>query len=335
VTCSTGLTVCADGCADLSTDPHHCGTCDHDCLGGACVSSACLPSVIATNQQAPWSIAVLGNVVYCNVVYWTNDKNPGSVVSCPLSGCPGGPTVIASNQASPARLAVDSSNICFTNFDDGTVARCPLTGCGAAPTVLATGQTQPMGITFFGSSVYWVDSAGNGDNAVRTCPSAGCGSSPTTLTTVAGSGGLRTVVTDGTSLYFTTAGGSVYASPLSGGAARPLATNQNAPYFIALHGADLYWTNSGASGGVATCATSSCSPKSIASAPGAFGLAIDDSAIYWTTSSGYIMSCPLSGCGPGPRVLASGQASPFGIALDATAVYWTNTADGTVRKLAK
>jgi hypothetical protein len=190
-----------------------------------------------------------------------------------------------------------------------------------------------MGIAVHGDVVYWLDSDLAGDNALRSCLVSGCPAGPNTLAT--NLHGPRTLVADDTHLYWTSAGGYVATYPLAGGSVTTLATGQSGAYFVAVHGTNLYWTNDSDPGTVMSIALPSGAPVVMASVPKSLGLAADDTGIYFTTEQGFVMTCPLSGCAAGPRILASAQAAPFAIVVDAAAVYWTNSGDGTVRKLAK
>ncbi len=50
--------------ADLKTDPHHCGRCGHDCLGGRCLDGMCDARMLAGNLPAPLAIAAFSGWVY-------------------------------------------------------------------------------------------------------------------------------------------------------------------------------------------------------------------------------------------------------------------------------
>src|SRR5580700_8934554 len=42
--------------AEVGTDPHNCGRCGHDCLGGACAGGACEAVVLYAGSDTPTSI---------------------------------------------------------------------------------------------------------------------------------------------------------------------------------------------------------------------------------------------------------------------------------------
>ena len=60
---------------------------------------------------------------------------------------------IASGQCDPVRIAVDATNVYWTNYGSGTVMKVPL--AGGVATTLASGMTGPLGIVVDATSVYW------------------------------------------------------------------------------------------------------------------------------------------------------------------------------------
>src|SRR5690242_5272315 len=86
------------------------------------------PIPLAVDQLNAWAIALDDDFVY-----WTNNVNSpgGHVLRCAKTGCPQGPTLIASGLGYPWSIAVDSFFVYWTNREDGTVAKCPVgSTCG-------------------------------------------------------------------------------------------------------------------------------------------------------------------------------------------------------------
>jgi hypothetical protein len=317
--------------ADLTADPRNCGRAGHDCGLGDCSAGVCQPFAYATGEPGPWGLAIDSNNIY-----WTNDVAPGSLKSCPLTGCPAsGPTTIWSAATEITRVAVDSSNIYFTQFSQGEVDMCPLSGCGAAPMQIATGESQPMGITAGNGTVYWAVSGGTEIHQRAIAGGA-------TLT-FANTSGPRTLAVDGSSLYWVSAGGEVGTCaqlPAPCPSSTDLASAESSPYLLSIYNGDIYWSNNvSGTGSIAKCSISGCGgvPTTVTPADFPFGIAVDASGIYWDAggSSGVVLHCPLSGCAAGPEVLATGQNAPFTLLADARFLYWTNSGDGRVMVLAK
>jgi len=312
----------------VASDPRNCGRIAHDCGGGACSAGICQPFSYTTGEPLPWGLAV-----DATNVYWTNDLAPGSVRACPLAGCgANGPVTLASDSTAITRMAVDSSSVYFTLFDLGTVEMCPLAGCSGTPTTVTIGDFQPMGVAIGGGNIYWAVSGGT---EIHGRAIAGG-----TIFTLANTSGPRTLVTDSTSISYVSAGGEVGRCPLDVCLSpQILASGQASPYFITLYNGDAYWSNNmSPNGSIAKCAVTGCGGNPTLITPSDFplGIAVDATGIYWVagTSSGFVLHCPLSGCGAGPAVLATRQNQPFSLVMDLTTVYWTD-AGGSVNAVAK
>jgi hypothetical protein len=283
------------GCGNTQVDPHNCGMCGHDCLGGACSAGACvsLPAgILATGQGNPGAIAV-----DATDVYWTN----------------GG--------TSPSHNAKSGGPI-----REGSVMKCAKTGCGNTPTVVASGLCLANQIALDDTSVYWSSYYG-----VMKCAKSGCGSSPTTLASVS-AGGLAI---DSTSLYFFDLhAGAVEKVALAGGPIVVLATGLNLPFQLTADATRVYWTDM-QGGYVQACSKEGCgsSPTVIAAGQTALvGVGVGGGNVYFTNSNplslGAVLSCPVGSCAA-PSVFAGQESNPIGFAVDAAGLYWYVTDDGS------
>ncbi len=111
---------------------------------------------IATGLHLPGALAV-----GADRVYWAENYSSGTIRSCPIAGCAGEPTTLATEQPYPNGLAVDQAHAYwFTTADPngngpGQILECPLSGCGSSPTVLATDQPSPTDLAIDSSFVFW------------------------------------------------------------------------------------------------------------------------------------------------------------------------------------
>ncbi len=317
-TCSGGKctcpgTTCGMSCVDVKTDPNNCGGCGKVCDGGGCSDGKCSsPSSIDSSAGTPSAITVDSANVYFL------DATGGNVVKVPIAG--GAPVTLATGQtASPAGIAIDATNVYWTNKgtntcssgdagtctynQDGTVVQVPI--AGGTPVTLATGQDFPVGITVMQSIVYWVN----------------------------------------------TNGGTVMSTPAGGGPVVTLAAGQPSPWAIASSTLtqSIYWLDRGTvqnehhDGALVRmtpepAAEPDAGPINLMAAnlldPTA--LAVDTATIYWTSqgteAAGYkdgaVLKLPITG--GNPTFVALGQGGPSSVVVDSKNVYWTNAASGTV-----
>jgi hypothetical protein len=237
----------------------------------------------------------------------------GAPDAAATSVTPAGPTIIASGQASPTKLAFDDGNLYWLNlgvyYENGDlrvwwwngaqVMKCPKSGCPNGPTAMVSGRRQTMNqsINFAtdGEYVYWSDDGpdvfwdggGTGGGLLR-CSVAGCNNTPELLS-------------DHPALSLAVADGSLYVIPpyscqleacLTSGCATP---------------PNLLWSND--SGTTLTAGQA---------------VAADARDVYWTTMS-MVMRCARGGCNGDPTILVSRADVVWGlgpIALDTSNVYF-------------
>ena len=229
---------------------------------------------------------------------------------------------LASVQNEPYGIAVDGTNVYWTNQSGGTVMKVLKNG-GGAPVTLASGQDSAETIAVDGTNVYWANWA---DGTVMAVPIAG--GTPTTL--ASGQDVVYGIAVDGNNVYWTDLNyGAVMAVPVGGGTPTTLASNQVYPLGIAVESGTVYWTNY-FGGTVMTVPTGGGTPVTLTSGQNrpAF-MTVYATNLYWSDLDyGTVMAMPTSG--GTPTTLASGQDYAWAIAADGTNVYWTNSGTGTV-----
>jgi hypothetical protein len=333
---------CSGSCVDVTSDQKNCGSCAHDCLGGACHAGLCQPITLASGLDTPTVITV-GPAG----VYWATNPPPdagaGSIMTCGIDG--GAVTTLATQTGVPGSPAVTATEVYWTNESLG-VLTCPLAGCaGQTPFVFA--PLAAKGLAIDATNVYWIQET---PAAGYSCPLGGC--------PAAGDGGVNTkalffgpasanaknIAVDSKNIYW--CGDQVYECPLTGcpvdadgGYAETVLSTAGALGYapavgISVDAANVYWGNTNA---LWACAIGGCAntPRQLAPNTDAYQTASDGINVYWTDIiAGAIDRCAISGCNGQPTVMATGQ-TPYGLALDATSIYWANSTGGTVMRLAK
>ncbi len=299
------------------------------CTGTVLDSGACFV-VLATGQDKPTGIAVVGSYVY-----WTNQgssANSGSVNRVPISGIQY--TVLAHNQDFTSGIAVDSNNAYWANEGDGiglgSIMSVSLTD-GGAPTVLASGQTGPYFVALDPDNVYFT-TYGGGSVTDHIAMVAKTGSPDGGATELTASNGPWGIVTDSNDVYWTDAN-FTYSLPL-GAPGTPTEVTNAGTQGIALGGSNLFaCTGTGLVIAPKIDPTKANTPVGTASQYLCWAVATDALNVYWSDDFENIWSMPQNGSTP-QALYNSTLDRPMGIAVDALNVYWvTNT--GKVLQISK
>ncbi len=343
--CEAGRSQCSGACVDTSTDGHNCGACGHDCLGGGCSASACLPVVIASSQDSPFGIAVDSQRVY-----WANNDWDASFAACPITGCPdSGAIALLEHQTLPADVFVANGHLYMTEYGwqdggPGAVLACDPVSCLSSLVTIATEPVRnPVAIVENAGTLYWTNS---NLGRIDTCNASGC-AQPSTFANDRPGGPWYGLAIASQSVYWTSQvsdAGAVFSCAI-GGCTTPttIAASAGGPWDLAADGTYVYWTT-GDGGQVLRCPLAGCGngPLFVIADNQSYpaGIAVDASGVYWLNQkAGTVLRCDTTGCGAnGPQVLATGQSQPWEIVLDATSLYWTNAGtsnDGSIMRLAK
>ena len=317
-----------NGCeTDTLSDPLHCGSCGHDCLGGACEDGGCHPVQIAGGQSNPFGITVEATT---GRVYWTNSTS-GEVASVGLDGS--GYELHASGQATPQSVRYHDGYLYWANAGEaatGRIMKLDLSNSLALPEVFVDDQKNPMDLAFAFSRLYWTNNTADG--AVMSVPMAG-GSPEVVLGNLNRPGAI---IADDSAVYAAV----VLGRRLVGiGPSDELQMDQqldDMPAGLATDLLDVYWTT--LSGNVRKRSKLPNSPVlDVATSSGLLtGIVLDSVHVYFAdTSQGIIYRVAKVGGSKTP--VALGQQSPFNMAGDADSVYWSNrvASGGSIMRLAK
>jgi hypothetical protein len=333
------MLTCGGSCVDSTSDPMNCGACGQSCQGAACTAGVCTSTVLSAQFVPPGRLTIdATNVYWTNgdgtvrstplngtgaTTVIAQDLSPmgiavdaqyaylasqdGRVVRAPLDGSAaldGGAAldVLASSQPVPYALAIDATNVYWSNIatgaGNGSIMACAKTGCPSGPTTLASGMhvQYPYGIATTGGVVYW------------------------------------------TSFNY---GGELNTVPTTGGGMSTPGTNLGYPYEVAISGTTVLTVLYGQGGGVATLTTTGGGTPYHVAGGQSFPTegTTDGVSAYWTLTipsaqnGATLMKCSLTSGLP-PQVLATGVQPAGSVAVDATSVYWLSNL-GQVLKTAK
>lgn len=231
----------------------------------------------------------------------------------------GAPLVIARTAPGLRGVGVDAARVYFANEATGEVRFAPKKGDGAAgSSVLAAGY-KPTDVAADATRVYWIqDERDRASDLTKSFAFSSVSNDGTDLV----NGGSNYL----TSSRMTFAGGRVFTSTFTASAQWGIRrdgtllvhTGGVAPKCVVSDGTVVYYELSGAL---------HTFPEPEGGAPltsaDATDLAVDETSLYWITSSGAVQKVAKSKRGATPIELATGLVASSRIALDAAGVYVT------------
>jgi hypothetical protein len=322
---------------NTASDPHHCGQCGHDCLGGACQAGKCQPVVIADGLSSPVVVAVDDASVY----WVTSGVSDGAAATAPRESTLGRATKNGADRKtlyttetwrSPSGLVVDDG---FAFYASGSGAIVRIDKRSGASTVLVQDPLGPQGLVLdpAAGSVIWVDELPGVASLSR--------SGGTSIVLARTSG--HDLALDATSIFV--AGTGIRRLPRTGcPGGTDCSTQVVAGAFRHVVADDAYLVGAEGSAGVSQIAKESGARSSVTTET-AEGIALDRDWIYWSTYNASGVIARKRKDSAVIEVLATGQSFPAGLTVDDGAVYWCTRGtgppelfekrDGTVMKLAK
>lgn len=354
----TVLTYCYDNVAFNEID---CAASGDVCRPGGFFGPTCAEAPGVSTPLSPPEPGLADLASDGTTLYWVRrgtapDFADGAVLSCPVSGCPDGATVLASGQAKPEHLSAGATHVYWTASAGGQVLRCAKAGCGGAPEVIAAGQASPRGLEVSSAApgdarsfVFWTN---HDAGTVVRCPVTGCGAGGPDLV-ASGQAGPGSFTTGASNVYWLAAGGQgalwrVPKPAVGGGPGAPVRLFEPlpSPEGLAILRSKLYAVARGSeAGGYADGALAQVDLAGGVSSPvvrafatglsGAFDVAV--AALDATTeevyfnAGGRLWRCPSTGCGEGPTPVTPERVDAAPIAVDGTSVYFVR--DDVVRRL--
>jgi hypothetical protein len=288
-TTSSGTAGSGGDCGDTTSDSMNCGQCRWDCLGGECLAGKCQAVVVVQGAVGADNFNHLA--IDSDTIYWTNS---GKIFSVAKDAPKLSTAKPLTDPVGADFLAVDATNLYWSNFVAGSIQRGLKTNPSNIVEVLSGMQSNPVALTLGPSLLYWANHNDGG-----TIRSASLVENPVVTSVVLNQDFVFSLVTVGADLYWGYRGDQTDL------------TNQH--------------------GGVKKLVSGAAMPEDIAKeeyAPS--GLAVDDTYAYWVRYDGAVRRAPTAGGSPDlplPTKVAPAEGPGkllyySEIAVDAESVYW-------------
>jgi hypothetical protein len=244
------------------------------------------------------------------------------------------PVVLANNETWASYVAVDGTNVYWTDGASGGGFVRAMPRGGGTPVTLTQGGSneQFYAIAVYSGTVFYSEI--NKDHLVYAVPIDGGTAVPIASVKYASDLGI-----DGTGVYMVDTSGTVYATSFDGGALRTVASAGSTSFALALGNGFVYWggwhgSDGGGPGAVwsAPASATDAAPFVVATNQTPVGIAVSTTTAYWVNQFGGTGVASTALPGGGTVTTFGGPVNGSRIALDCCNVYWTDYASGTVSK---
>ena len=301
------------------------------------------PVVLVTDANPITSFAI-----DATHIYWSTGVSlagNGQISKCPIGGCAGSPTILATQQLNPQGLVVSGGSLYWADDNAVTLMTCGVDCQDDATVVYNFDASTVRAFAIQGSEAFFFGDPTT-DAPILECSTSGC-AIPATFASAQAYPSYMAATDAG--LYWTNFGaqlapsgvwvdGGVLTCPLEGcdGGPKVLAGNLSDPAYLVVNGGVAFWADSGFTS-VLACSVAGCGgiPTLIATLPSmslgsdVSALAVDATDVYVCTigSNMEILRSPRGGCPSRTTVLYSTSYKPDpqlsqAIAVDATHVYF-------------
>lgn len=329
-----GAGACQNRSIDLNTDPANCGSCGHNCEGGACTRGVCQPFALVSGRSAP-----RGVIVDATNVYWMEGSSVNRFPRSPRQGAT--TTAAATNQTglNSLRRSPTQNRLLWASGNQIIIANAD----GSVPTALIANRPDPVSGLFLNvntslqETLFWAEQDGPDSQTYFFRQATGNGNLPiqspggdsVNPTFFGGAADCAFFVDEAfgpTTLYQLCLGGFefVYEGP---GVVRAFHADAQSFYvgaagqgLIRLNPNTVLVSSSGAMGDIETDATS-------------IYFVDGSSAGNDCTTGGSVARVPKAGGNAQP--ISSARGCVGQLAVDASAVYWADSVAGEIVKVIK